>query len=180
MHRVTFVGRFFLLVTVLGFAELYLLVKAASGLGFLETLGLCILTGIIGGAFVRSQGLRTLGAIQQASAEGRMPATEMISGLTLLLVGVLLIVPGFLTDLLGFVMLIPPLRMAAARAIARRFEGRVNMHMGAAFAAGAGAAPESPESPESTQRSGGKRKRKRARGRVIDIEADDSSPTRTR
>ena len=60
----TFVGRFFLAVLALGFVEVYLLVKVAGRIGFFPTVGLCILTGVIGAALVRRQGLQTMRQIQ--------------------------------------------------------------------------------------------------------------------
>jgi UPF0716 protein FxsA len=123
----SFVGRFFLLVLVLGFVELYLLIKVAGAIGFLGTLGLCILTGMVGGSLVRSQGSGTLRRIQTEMAEGRMPAVEIVSGLGLMMVGVLLITPGFVTDVFGFLMLIPPLRLLVAGKLLKAFEGRIQV-----------------------------------------------------
>ena len=161
----TFVGRFFLIVLVLGFAELWLLVKAAGAIGFLGTLGLCVLTGVVGGALVRSQGLATLASIQQATAEGRMPAKEMISGLVLLMVGVMLMMPGFITDVLGFAMLIPPLRLGAASLIARKLEGRIQVGFG-----GLGGPFDTDDVAPPP------RHRRRPHGKVIDAEAEPASP----
>lgn len=134
----SFVGKFFLLVLVLGFAELWLLVNVASGIGFLPTLGLCILTGVVGGALVRRQGLKTLQQIQQAVGRGEVPAVQIVSGLVLLIVGALLIVPGFITDILGFLMLVPGLRGLAAGRVAKSLEGRVQSSFSGYGAAGFG------------------------------------------
>ncbi len=125
LSRVSFVGRFFLLVVVLGFSELWLLVHVAGGIGFFYTLGLCIFTGMLGGALVRHQGLRTLMEIQEATARGEVPAVQIVSGLVLLIVGALLIVPGFITDAVGFLLLIPGLRGIASRRVAGSFRGRI-------------------------------------------------------
>ena len=124
-RALSFVGRFFLLVVAVGFVEVYLLVAVAARLGFFATAGLCVLTGVIGGALVRHQGLRTLQEIQRAFAEQRVPAVEIASGVVLLVVGVALIAPGFVTDALGFAMLVPPVRLAVAALIARAWERRV-------------------------------------------------------
>ncbi|PID38501.1 MAG: hypothetical protein CSB49_05250 [Proteobacteria bacterium] len=161
----SFVGKFFLLVLVLGFAELWLLVNVAGGIGFVATLGLCILTGMVGGALVRHQGLRTLQQIQQAVGRGEVPAVQIVSGLVLLIVGALLIVPGFITDILGFVMLVPGLRGLAAGRVAKSLEGRVQPSFG-----GFGASPFGGASGpfDGDQRGRG------ARGPVvIDVDADE-------
>ena len=114
-----FVSRFFLLVLVLSFIEVSLLVYVAGKMGFLATVAFCILTGIIGGSLVRQQGFETLRAIQRQASQGQIPAAEMVSGLILLVVGVLLLTPGFVTDTFGFLMLIPALRKGIAKAVTR-------------------------------------------------------------
>jgi UPF0716 protein FxsA len=117
----TFVGRFFLAVLALGFVEVLLLVKVAGAIGFLGTLGLCVLTAMVGGSLVRHQGLQTLRSIQTAMSQGEAPASEIVAGLVLLVAGVLLVVPGFVTDAVGFLALIPSLRRRLAAWAARRF-----------------------------------------------------------
>jgi UPF0716 protein FxsA len=148
---VTFIGNFFLLVVLLGLSERYLLFKAAGIVGFWGTVGLCVLTGVVGGTLVRIQGLRTLQQIQESTSQGRVPAVEMVSGVVLLLLGAMLIMPGFITDVLGFVLLIPAVRLTAARRLVRVFERRVVIR-------GPGMDPNTPQ-----------------RGRIIDIEPDDES-----
>lgn len=123
----SFIGKFFLAVLVLGFVELYLLIQVAGQIGFFGTLGLCIFTGVVGGAIVRRQGLQTVEAIQSALQRGRVPTVEIVSGLVLLLVGTMLLTPGFVTDAVGFALLIPPVRQWAASLLARAFEGRIEM-----------------------------------------------------
>jgi UPF0716 protein FxsA len=138
------IGRVFLGVVLLGVAEVYLLVKVAHAVSFLGTLGLCVLTAMIGTALVRRQGLRTVRAIQAAMSSGQAPTAEIVSGLVLLIAGALLIVPGFIGDALAFLALIPPLRRRLAGWLARRIDR---------------AAPRLPPPP--------------ARGRIIDIEPED-------
>jgi UPF0716 protein FxsA len=152
----TFVSRLFLGVLVLGVAEVYLLVKVAGAVSFLGTVGLCALTAIIGGALVRRQGLRTLRTIQEAISRGAAPTSEIVSGLVLLIAGVLLIVPGFITDALGFLALIPPLRRRGGAWLAHRIDGRFSPRI---FPPGAGVGPNRAVRP--------------ARGRVIDVTPED-------
>ena len=122
-----FVARFFLLVMILSVAELYVLIYAASQLSVLATLALCILTGVVGGALVRAQGLQTLREIQKAGTRGQLPATEIISGLILLIIGTLLLTPGFITDTIAFLMLIPPLRAGVAAGLVSRFKNNIKV-----------------------------------------------------
>ena len=109
----TFVAYFFLTVLFLSVSELFLLVRVASAIGFFETMALCVLTGVLGGAIVRYQGLQALARVQRELASGRLPADELLGGVALIVVGALLCVPGFITDVFGFLMLIPPVRRRA-------------------------------------------------------------------
>ena len=105
--------------------ELYLLVQVGSRIGVLETIGLIVLTGMLGWMLVKTQGLQTLARIRRELGEGSLPAVEMVAGLCLLGAGLLLITPGFLTDIVGFSILVPPLRRGLARLLLRRFQLRV-------------------------------------------------------
>lgn len=120
-----FIARFFLLVLVLSIAELYILVQAAAALSLIVTLALCVLTGVVGGALVRYQGLQTLRDIQRNMVRGAVPAQEIISGLILLMIGTMLLTPGFITDTVAFLMLIPALRGLVAKQLVVYFKKRV-------------------------------------------------------
>jgi len=111
-----FIARFFLLVLVLSFGELYLLIWASERISIGGTLLLCVLTGVIGGAMVRAQGMQAFAEIKKAMGAGRMPGVEIVSGLILLVIGTMMMTPGFITDCLAFLLLIPPLRKLAAGA----------------------------------------------------------------
>jgi len=109
-----------LILVALPFLELFLLIKTGQVAGFWATLGLVIGAGIAG-AFVLSRQSR--GALQrtmQAIEEGRQPMPEVLDGALLMMAGLLLITPGFVTDGLGLLLLIAPLRRALTRSIARR------------------------------------------------------------
>jgi len=120
-----FLGAFLLSVIVLSFSELWLLVRVSAHITFAATLGLCILTGFLGGALVRRQGLRAWVRFQDELSRGRLPADELLDGLVLMVLGALLMVPGFITDALGFILLVPSLRRRVLarvkRRVARRF-----------------------------------------------------------
>jgi len=119
------IARFFLLVLILSFGELYLLVFVASKISFLTTFFLCFLTGVLGGTLVRQQGLHTIQKIQKNVSSMNLPAEDIVSGLILLVIGTLLLTPGFVTDVVGFMFLIPSLRRLAAKGLIRYFEGRI-------------------------------------------------------
>jgi UPF0716 protein FxsA len=90
--------------------ELYLLIEVGSVIGALPTIALSILTALLGGALVRLQGFRVLFRAQAALEKREVPAFELLEGALLLLVGMALLLPGFVTDAVGFLLLIPPLR----------------------------------------------------------------------
>ncbi len=123
----SFVAKFFLLVTLVGFAELWLLVEVAAQLTFPGTLAVCILTGVVGGTLVRHQGLRTLAEVQRATMQGELPARQIVSGVVLLMVGATLILPGFVSDTVGFLLLVPPIRNWTARRLVNYFKGRLKV-----------------------------------------------------
>jgi len=101
----------FLLVPLI---EIYLLIKIGGVIGAFPTVVLVVLTAVIGAGLARHQGLATLQRVQAAMARGEAPAIEMIEGVLLLVGALLLLTPGFMTDLLGFACLIPPTRRALA------------------------------------------------------------------
>lgn len=86
-------------------------------IGTLMTIALIILTAFIGVNLLRQQGVATLNRAQQALSRGEVPAAEMLEGIVLLVAGALLLTPGFFTDTLGFLALVPTLR----RSLAQRF-----------------------------------------------------------
>lgn len=106
-------------------ADLALLIKVGAVLHFFPTVALVIATGILGAGLARRQGLRTLAAINSELASGHMPTDQLIEGLMILLAGAVLITPGFITDLMGFALLVPPVRRVVRAALVRHFESRI-------------------------------------------------------
>lgn len=100
--------------------EMYLLLTVGDMIGAIPTIGLVVLTAVIGVALLRQQGLATLARAQQRLAEGGIPAAEMADGLLLAVAGPLLVTPGFATDAMGFALLTPAIRRGLGRAIAAR------------------------------------------------------------
>ena len=87
--------------------EIFLFIKVGSAIGALPTVVLVVVTALIGVALLRAQGLQTMSKFQQQVASGEMPANTMLEGAALLFGGALLLTPGFLTDTIGFLCLIP-------------------------------------------------------------------------
>ena len=98
---------FFIIFICLPALELYLLVKVGGQVGALNTECLIFLTAIIGLYFAKQQGLQTLKSGVINLYQNKAPIYEMITGISIALAAFLLIVPGFLTDFIGFLLLIP-------------------------------------------------------------------------
>lgn len=111
--------RLVLLFTVLPAIELALLIEVGRRIGTLQTIGLILVTGVVGAALARYQGLAVLRRAQRELAEARMPAAALMDGVIILVAAALLVTPGILTDAVGFLLLIP-----LTRAGIRRFLGR--------------------------------------------------------
>jgi UPF0716 protein FxsA len=102
--------------------EMYLLIAVAGYIDALPTIGLVMLTAVIGVGLLRQQGLETLTRGIGKMNQGQIPAQEMAEGLLLAIAGALLITPGFVTDGIGFVILFPPTRLLVARLMLSRIQ----------------------------------------------------------
>ena len=96
--------------TIIPIIEIYLLIEIGSIFGALTAITLVILTGFLGAFMARMQGLQTFFRIQESLREGRMPSGELLDALLIVIAGLVLLTPGFLTDLVGFLLLIPTTR----------------------------------------------------------------------
>ncbi|PKG38160.1 FxsA family protein [Psychromonas sp. Urea-02u-13] len=110
-------ARLFVLFTAVSLLEIFVLVKVGSFLGALPTVALVIVTALIGSALVRSQGLQLIQQYQQRIAKGEMPGQQLVEGLMLIITGVLLVTPGFVTDFCGLMLLQPSIRGAIAKTL---------------------------------------------------------------
>lgn len=99
-----------LLFTVIPAIEIYLLFSIGAMVGGLNTLAIVIITGIVGASLAKSQGLAILANIQNDLNRGSLPANQLIHGLLVFGGGLLLLTPGFLTDVLGLSMVFPGTR----------------------------------------------------------------------
>ena len=114
--------RLFLLFTCIPLVELYLLLQIGSVIGAVNTFLLVIITGVLGAYLAQQEGIRTLERIRTLMARGEMPGEPLIDALLILVAGFVLITPGILTDLLGFLMLIPATRAPIRRWIKGQME----------------------------------------------------------
>ncbi|EMT6574744.1 MULTISPECIES: FxsA family protein [Providencia] len=99
-----------ILICILVYIESVIFVRVASEVGVLMTLILVVLTSCLGVSLVKNQGMKNVLQIQQKLASGESPAAEMIKSVALVLAGFLLIVPGFFTDFIGLLLLLPPIQ----------------------------------------------------------------------
>jgi UPF0716 protein FxsA len=97
----------FPIFVVVTLAEIYVLVSVGQAIGGLSTVLLVVVTAFIGSSLLRQQGWSTMAKAQQSMSEGRTPAIEMMEGVVILVSGILLLTPGFLTDALGLLGLMP-------------------------------------------------------------------------
>ena len=99
-----------LLFIVVPLAELYVLWQVGSLIGILPTIALLLLDSILGTVLVKSQGRHAWRRFNEATQAGRIPAREVADGALIVLGGAFLLTPGFLSDIIGFLLLIPPTR----------------------------------------------------------------------
>ena len=114
--------RILLLFTLVPFIELALLIKLGEMIRFWPTIALVLITGVIGAALARAQGLRIWWRIQNELQQGRLPGDSMIEGLIILVGGALLVTPGILTDVIGILTLLPPSRAWIRERLKGRFK----------------------------------------------------------
>jgi UPF0716 protein FxsA len=99
-----------LLFIALPISELYVFVQASHAIGFFSSLGLLIGISVLGGWLVKHQGMRVWKRFNAQIARGVVPSKEIADGVLLLMAGVLLLTPGFITDAFGLLLMLPPVR----------------------------------------------------------------------
>ena len=129
-------ARLALLFIAVPLAELALLVWIGGRVGLAPTVALVVVTGILGAALARRQGLAAWTRFRTALAAGRPPHREIVEGLLVLVAGAVLLTPGLLTDAAGFLLMVPAVRRRVARWIGRRVTGRLLIVGGGATAGG--------------------------------------------
>jgi len=112
----------FLLFIIVPIIEITVLMQVGEVLGVWPTIAIVIISAWLGAKYVRQQGLSTLQSVQNKMAEGQMPSEEITSGLMLLIAGVLLVTPGFVTDIFGLSLLIPNVRRAIANYVQKHIK----------------------------------------------------------
>lgn len=117
---------FAVLFLVVPLVELYFLIKVGDSIGAWRTIFLVILTAVVGAILLKQQGMATIGRFQKNMMEGKAPAGDMLEGVFLLIGGAMLLLPGFFTDALGFLCLIPFTRQLFAGMILKNSSVQMN------------------------------------------------------
>lgn len=118
-----------LLLLLLPVAEIATFVEVGDWIGTGPTVGLVILSAILGTVLIRWQGLSVLKRAQEAAERGEVPVGAVFEGFCVVVAGVLLIIPGFLTDIVGLLLFIPPVRNALGRWLFERMRGNATFQM---------------------------------------------------
>lgn len=101
--------------------------QIGSRIGIIPTFGIILVTGILGAWLTKLQGMRTLARYQQAMSEGRLPHEEVMDGLMILVAGAVLLTPGFLTDVIGFSLLVPAIRGIVRKGLSQYLKGKIQV-----------------------------------------------------
>jgi len=107
--------------------ELALFMTLGEQLGIINTIAIIIITGFLGAKLTKSQGLKALSNFRQATASGQLPHKEITDGLMILVAGAVLLTPGFLTDAIGFALLIPQVRALLRSRLAEKLKDKIHV-----------------------------------------------------
>jgi len=118
--------RLLLLFTLIPFVELIVLIEVGKQIGTLATIAIIILTGILGASLARMQGFLILNRIREELNQGKMPTDSLIDGLLILIGAIVLLTPGFITDIIGFLLLIPFTREALREPLRHYFRNKIS------------------------------------------------------
>ena len=114
--------KLFLAFTLIPFSELYLLIKIGYYLGAFNTILVVIVTGLLGAYLAKIQGIKTMMRVRESMNRGELPAEEMLDALLIFVAGIVLLTPGFITDLAGLTILIPNTRSLFKQWLRKKFD----------------------------------------------------------
>lgn len=113
-----------LLFLVVPFIELFLIIRVGEAIGAGATVGILVLVSVVGAWLVKREGLGVLRRARARMRMGEAPGTELTDGVSILFAGALLLTPGFVTDVLGILLLVPPVRAGLRRSAIRAYRRR--------------------------------------------------------
>ena len=112
--------KLFLAFTIIPVVELYLLIKVGTVIGLFNTLALVVLTGFVGAYLARMQGTQTMFRVRSSLQQGIMPTEDLVDAVLIFVAGIVLLTPGFITDLAGLLVLLPATRIHIKRFVKER------------------------------------------------------------
>jgi len=125
MGQTMFFSKLLILFVLVPVTELYILIEVGKKIGALTTVGIIIFTGILGAYLVKCQGFMILRKIQNDINEGNMPGDNLIQGAIILIGGIFLLTPGFVTDIIGFIFLTPVSRNIVKKYLLKWLKGKI-------------------------------------------------------
>jgi UPF0716 protein FxsA len=137
-----------LALVLMPIAELWLIIQIAQVIGGWETLALLVIEALLGGWLMKRQGRSVIRRIDERLRAHDLPTKELADGFLIMVAGVLMLTPGFITDVVGFLLLLPPTRAIARAALLRRFTAKMGEGFGFVTLSGSGF-------PSSSRRGGG-------------------------
>lgn len=114
-----------LLLIVVPLAELFLIVQIGQAIGVWPTIGILLADSVLGAALLRSQGRAAWRRFNEALDQGKVPAREVVDGVLVILGGAFLLTPGFITDVIGLILILPPTRRGIRAVLAARLMPRM-------------------------------------------------------
>lgn len=120
-------ARLLLLFIIVPLLELYIFLTVGSRIGIAATVAIVIITGFLGAYLTKSQGLKTLARYRESIQAGKLPHQEILDGLMILAAGAVLLTPGFLTDAIGFALLVPSIRNLVRQWLGKSLKTRVTV-----------------------------------------------------
>ena len=135
-------ARILALFLILPAVELALLMYVSTIIGFWETVAIIVVTGIVGGLLAKREGVSAWNRLNRKMADGGLPGDELVDAVIILIAGALLVTPGVLTDVVGFMGLIPPSRRMIRRYALKRFRKKAERGQMGFYMGGFGQAPE--------------------------------------
>jgi len=114
--------KLFLAFTLVPFIEIYLIIKIGAQVGAFNTILIVILTGLLGASLARLEGIKTMTKVRESMNRGELPAEEMLDAMLIFVAGVVLLTPGFITDLTGLALLVPQARFWFKRWLRKKFD----------------------------------------------------------
>ncbi len=114
--------KLFLAFTLIPVAEIYLLITVGGYIGAMNTVLLVILTGFSGAYLARIQGMQTMFRVRESLQQGVMPSGDLVDALLIFIAGIVLLTPGFITDVAGILLLFPPTRAYLKKAVMKKLD----------------------------------------------------------